>query len=334
MSSPKTIKALVSDDAPERNGSLFDPTRVASAGIWDPNDLERTNRCLYCGKSDCSEVAARKDGLVIRECANCGLAFVDPRPSPNQLARYYREGYFEGARDFFHGKDYCLERDRSIRAGGVTGYREIVSNFDVAGKRILDVGCASGALLCMLRERGAAEVVGLDTSAYPVSFGVERYGLDLRCASLEDARLPDGHFDLITLIDIVEHVEDIISFMRELRRVLRPDGKLFIITPNYSAHTVAADEWVCLHQDFEHLQYFSSESLSRLAQESGFSTLKTWTDSLPFKTHPYPSLRSLRLHQLFHPGIAVSNAQVKARYKRVAKVNAAAGLNLNAIIGS
>ena len=78
---------------------------------------------LFCGSRDSHEAAIRKDGLVIKECSNCGLAFVDPRPSPRQLAQYYDVGYFNGAKDFFHGKDYCLERDKSIRTGAVTGYQ-------------------------------------------------------------------------------------------------------------------------------------------------------------------------------------------------------------------
>lgn len=314
------------------NGSLFEPRRVTSLGIWDPNELVTMGHCLFCGNHDCPEVAIRRDGLVVHECATCGLAYVDPRPSPKQLSRYYSDGYFSGAKDFFHGKDYCLERDRGIREGNVTGYREIIAHLDLAGKAVLDVGCASGALLYLLRERHARELVGIDSAEYPIGFGIEHYGLDLRCTALEQAQLPNAHFDLITLIDVIEHVEDVNSFMAELRRVLKPGGNVFIITPNYLALSLARDEWTCLYKDFEHLQYFSEQSLREVCRSVGIRILKSWTDSVPFRVFEYPRLYKSGAHRLLHPRVATRNSIAEMRFRRAYSTQPMTGASMNVVL--
>jgi 2-polyprenyl-3-methyl-5-hydroxy-6-metoxy-1,4-benzoquinol methylase len=310
----------------------FDRELVEERGIWAPDDLIVISYCPLCSSADFRQVATRQDGLPIQECNLCGLAFVDPRPSSARLADYYGKGYFTGEKDFFKDKDYCLERDKSLAARAITGYQEIISHFDVRDKVILDIGCASGALLCLLREQGAREVVGLDHAEYPVAFGRERYDLDLRCKTLESASLPDGYFDLVTLIDVIEHVEDLNVFVTELRRVLKPDGNVFLSTPNYLAHTLAKEEWSCLYQDFEHLQYFSRHSLGALARTKGFQVLNAWTNTLPFRVYEYPGHYRHRIYHLFHPAIAMRNTWKKLKFKTVGKSSLSVGLSLNAVL--
>lgn len=328
----KTSQSYPERAVPSRNGTLFEPRVVERLGIWNVADLVSVGKCFFCNNEGGREVAVRQDGLVIHECAGCGLAYVDPKPSPEQLVQYYTDGYFSGAKDFFHGKDYCLERDKGIRDRTVTGYREIITHLDLEGKAVLDVGCASGALLCLLRQRRASELVGIDSAEYPIAFGIEHYALDLRCSSLETAQLPSAHFDLVTLIDVIEHVENLNSFMVEVRRVLKPGGHLFIITPNYLSYSLARQDWSCLYKDFEHLQYFSEQSLREVCASVGIRLLKSWSDSIPFRTLEYPHLYKSGVHRLLHPWVAAQNSLAQIRYRQAVATQAWAGSNLIAIL--
>lgn len=312
----------------------FDKSLVDRKGIWDSRELVEIGHCVFCASRDYREVVIRQDGLPIQECAACGLAFVDPRPSPQQLKKYYGRGYFSGEKDFFHGKDYCLERDKAIESGVVTGYREITSNFELKGKTILDIGCASGALLSALKIHSPKELVGVDTAEYPVSFGRERYGLDLHCATLDEANLPAEHFDLVTLIDVIEHVEDLNSFLLQLQRVLAPGGSVFIITPNYAAYFLARQQWTCLYKDFEHLQYFSATSIKDLCATTGLSVMKSWTDSLPYRVFEYPRLYKKHLHIWLHPRVAAKNGLAQRKYSRASMNNPSVGANLNLVLAA
>ncbi|GII84059.1 methyltransferase [Sphaerisporangium siamense] len=129
---------------------------------------------------------------------------------------------------------------------------------DVAGRRVLDAGCGSGALSAALRDRGAV-VTGIDASATMLALARRRLGDDaaLRVADLRD-RLPfaDGAFDDVVASLVLHYLEDWGPALAELRRVLRPGGRLIASVdhpfvaytiqdprPDYFAATSYSFEW-------------------------------------------------------------------------------------------
>lgn len=136
---------------------------------------------------------------------------------------------------------------------------------DVAGRRILDVGCGSGPLSAALRERGA-DVAGVDTSAAMLALARRRLGEDaeLHLADVGD-RLPfaDGVFDGVVASLVLHYLEDWGPALAELRRVLRPGGRLIASVdhpfvayamqeprPDYSATTGYTFDWAFSGQPF------------------------------------------------------------------------------------
>lgn len=119
------------------------------------------------------------------------------------------------------------------------GRRRIISEFvektcrDL-GKlhpRILDVGCGTGANLQMLAQFGAAE--GVDVSTEALDFCRAR-GLDkVKQGAAESLPFADASFDLVTGLDVVEHLDDDIAGLGEMRRVLRPDGRAVLFVPAF-----------------------------------------------------------------------------------------------------
>ncbi|MFC4011292.1 methyltransferase domain-containing protein [Nonomuraea purpurea] len=136
---------------------------------------------------------------------------------------------------------------------------------DVAGRRILDAGCGSGPLSAALRERGAV-VTGIDASAGMLELARRRLGddADLRVADVSDP-LPfaDGAFDDVVASLVLHYLEDWGPTLAEMRRVLRPGGRLIASVhhpfvdylfqdprPNYFATTSYTDEWTFNGQSF------------------------------------------------------------------------------------
>lgn len=103
------------------------------------------------------------------------------------------------------------------------------------GARVLDCGCGEGYGAALLAEH-AADVVGLDRDPEAVAWARGRYrgSGNLRFVTSEAERLPfeDGSFELVTCFQVLEHLEDPASFLRETRRVLSPGGTLLLTTPN------------------------------------------------------------------------------------------------------
>lgn len=106
----------------------------------------------------------------------------------------------------------------------------------VRGKRVLDVGCGVGYGTAFLADKGAREVVGLDRSAEAVQYANKHYtGRQFRFTVRDCTKLPYSRssFDVAVCLELIEHVEDCDSVMREIRRVLKPNGLLVISSPRF-----------------------------------------------------------------------------------------------------
>lgn len=158
---------------------------------------------------------------------------------------------------------------------------EVVGRVDAAGASILDVGCAAGAMGAALLERGAKEVVGIEREARAARLARTRltavYQLDLE--SLPDLPYPDGHFDVITFADVLEHLAEPQALLRHLRRYLKDGGMVVCSIPNIRHESVLlpllvegrfqyAEAGIL---DRTHLRFFTLTEIQHLMSGAGFS---------------------------------------------------------------
>jgi len=167
-----------------------------------------------------------------------------------------------------------------------------------AGGRLLEIGCACGFLLVAARERGFA-VQGVEMSAWAAAYARDTYGLDVRTGSIEALGLPAASYEVVVMADVIEHLVDPRQTVREIHRLLRPGGRLVVLTPDVGsvmARLFGARWWGLLD---DHYVYFSRPTLRRFLTSEGFAVdrlaalgrafrLSHWT----FKLAPY----SERLH--------------------------------------
>lgn len=133
------------------------------------------------------------------------------------------------------------------------------------GACVLEIGCGSGGLLRMLIARGA-RAVGVDTSARALQLTRARVPSALVVHSAADARLPfgDGAFDAILAQHVIEHLPDVDAALREWMRVLQPNGRLAIATPNARYPDPAH------FADAEHTRVFTPDELRDTITRAGF----------------------------------------------------------------
>jgi 2-polyprenyl-3-methyl-5-hydroxy-6-metoxy-1,4-benzoquinol methylase len=149
------------------------------------------------------------------------------------------------------------------------------------GERVLDVGCGEGRFTVELARAGA-HVVGLDVAQEPLRRARGRHPeLDLRLAPAEGPwELDDASFDAVWAGEVIEHVADTAGWLSEVRRVLRPGGRLLLSTPAHGPLTLSrtAISRRAFARRFdplgEHLRFYSRETLSGLIRDFGFTAVE------------------------------------------------------------
>jgi len=163
-----------------------------------------------------------------------------------------------------------------------TGRRKILADFVDAicrqvtdrRPRILDVGCGTGANLLMLSQYGDAE--GVDVSEDALAFCRER-GLDkVRLGAAEELPYEDGTFDLVTALDVVEHLDDDLAGLREMRRVLRPGGRVLLFVPTFMFL------WGLQDDVSNHRRRYRLPELQRVLEQAGFEIERTTYANITF----------------------------------------------------
>jgi SAM-dependent methyltransferase len=214
--------------------------------------------CNLCGGSKLRQVYRQPDvqffpdrWFDIVECANCGLGFVNPRPSREEIGEYYPAEFFDSfehpsnlARYAAQGRFLDFANDRSPR-------------------RLLDVGCANGAFPRFMRDRGWT-VEGVEISANARSID------DFPVHRMEFSEIPvdEPTFDAITAWAVLEHVHDPMSYFKKAARILKPGGRLIFLVTNFESVSSRA---LFREDPPRHLYFFAEETVRGYFRECGLS---------------------------------------------------------------
>lgn len=225
--------------------------------------------CPLCG-SDASEPVFE----TIRKCEVCELNFVNPLGhyrGENETVEYFLNDYLP-----LHESN--RENSLAERRAHLAMIRRRYSL--PARPRLLDVGCALGFMLQEAKSAGW-DAVGVETSDFAAQYARERTGCPVYTGTLQEARLESESFDVITLMDVIEHVAEPRPLIDEIHRVLRPKGVIFLVTPNFDSLFVRiyGSKAYGIGPE-EHVVYFQPGTIERLLQRSGFRRIVTLTRDL------------------------------------------------------
>jgi SAM-dependent methyltransferase len=235
----------------------------------------------------------KPQSFEIFRCDNCGFAFVN-----NPWLDYkeiYSEAYYKGqGADRF--VDYLFELHNPMKTVRQYEWRGIVEAVrscmplrpDV---RWLDFGCGNGGLVRHCLEHLACSVSGYEEGW--IRDQAVNLGIPLMTRDALDAAV--GTFDIVTAIEVVEHLVDPLRELRLIRSLLKPGGLLFITTGNAAPHRERLFEWGYFLPEV-HVSLFEPRTLARALQESGFRAefkgyLPGFDDIIRFKV-----LKSLGFH--------------------------------------
>jgi SAM-dependent methyltransferase len=150
---------------------------------------------------------------------------------------------------------------------------------------LLDIGCAKGSFLLEMEKSSNWNLFGLEVNPQVAYFARKEYGLNVRVGDLENVQFPDVFFDVITLWDVLEHVHNPMSQLKEIFRILNSNGILVLRIPNYDSweSRLFGRYWAGLDAP-RHLYVFSPDTITKYLKKSNFKVLEINTRSGGYST--------------------------------------------------
>lgn len=245
-----------------------------------PNNSERVLPivCPICGsKIEKQKSLYNLDSFIFRKCTVCSLVLQNPQPIFSDLQNRYDENYFK----------YEIENEESFFSLMMMALTDISfknlpliarSDGKIEGsRRILDIGCATGRFLYEFKQRGW-ETAGVEICSNAAEYGNKQRNVNIKNCTLEKAAFTDKYFSVIHASHLIEHLNDPLSFLSEVYRILSDEGYFIVVTPNIKSFQGILTGYRWRSAIADHLFLYSVDTLKNICNKAGFTmiTRKTW----------------------------------------------------------
>lgn len=244
-------------------------------------------KCYLCGKSNPRVIRTRLRHDISRNvlnCQDCGITYLEPKDI--DMKDYYNQDYRKlytpvigkalSAREMF---EFYL----SYQQERIDEIKHILNS----KMKVLDVGCSTGHFLYALRDC-VQECIGIEFNREDAIFVNEELGIKTYTEPIQDTDIPLEYFDLVTVYQVLEHIDDPIKFLTTIYKYLKPGGFLCIEVPNIQDALISVYN-IKSYSDFwfrePHVFYFSPKTLSMMLKRSGFSGSTKTVQAYNFINH-------------------------------------------------
>jgi len=266
--------------------------------------------CEVCDIASGSLIFVKKGYRLVR-CSQCGLVYVENRPSEAELSKFYNDDSYHA--ELVEDSTSASEWHKRTAAKQFQFLRRFKK-----GGRILDVGCSVGFFLRIAKENGW-EPHGVEQSTRSAHYANYKWKLNVVNSTLENANLPAGFFDAITLWDVIEHLPSPVATLRRIAELLKDDGVLIFATPNIDGLFPRLSYRVAGLMNYwphptppGHLFQFSKKSIRSVLNKAGFDPVAIEDDRIAIGySFGMESLKRAAYSALFVP-VAVAGPLFKA----------------------
>lgn len=189
------------------------------------------------------------------ECDDCGLGFVNPRPSIQEISKYYPPEYFQGP------GTQSFARYLAKRFSQEARYLECVSD-SVRPRTLLDVGCANGDFPRFMAARGW-QVQGVEVS--PSAQQIKDFPVFTQ--EFHHIRVDRPGFAAVTAWAVLEHVHDPMAYFQKAAQVLKKDGVFVFLVPNFQS---LASRHLFTEDIPRHLYFYTRATVRQYLEKTGF----------------------------------------------------------------
>jgi ubiquinone/menaquinone biosynthesis C-methylase UbiE len=234
-------------------------------------------KCTYCEYRKLFK-SQRVKGYDLYTCQKCGLMMTDIPAKQSQKkvnAQVYSDEYLK------------LYEERQLLL--IKRFASKVKLIDKlsSGGNILDVGCSTGLFLQSLDKFSQKEwnKYGIDINKKSIDLANQKKLGKILCSDLHHKYFSDNFFDVVTCFDVLEHDTNVKENLKEIRRILKPNGVLVIQVPNKNSlmAKLCGDNWDWWSVP-DHVYHFSPYLLKKILIDNGFTLMKmyTWENTMDF----------------------------------------------------
>lgn len=235
-----------------------------------------TVNCNLCQSDESEKLYSVPDILLNRpnveatlvRCNKCTLVYQNPRPTPSEMGVHYPDEY----ESYNYDQDtkqasWMLKKAFNV---GLIKRARTVTKVKPTG-RLLDIGCSTGLFLSWMRENSKLDPHGVEISEHAAKIARDVYKLNVKTGTLEQVAFPDAYFDVVTMWDVFEHLHDPSQTLREIRRILKPDGVIVLRIPNIDSWDakIFRPTWAGLDAP-RHTYVFGRKTIAEMLTKEGF----------------------------------------------------------------
>ncbi|AEJ19190.1 class I SAM-dependent methyltransferase [Gracilinema caldarium] len=230
--------------------------------------------CNLCGSTSFAQ-HFHCEGFSYVRCTNCGLVQQNPQPDTMAIHARYEDHSSQAYLQYELANETAFLKLQQMGLQDIGFFNIEATLLEQEGRhpKVLDVGCATGALLSWLRDRGW-DSLGIELCRPAADYARNTRKLSIISGTIESAGVPAASVNVVLASHVIEHVTNPKSFVTELYRSLKPGGYCFITTPSIDGiqARLFGSRW--RSAIFDHLYLFSKKTLRVLLEEAGFTVEK------------------------------------------------------------
>jgi len=222
--------------------------------------------CNICNTDETRLITIQNDYRVV-QCKNCGLVYVNPRPTQETLIGLYNDYHQRNGKD-----EHTWARLMKMNFRNVSALLNRM--FPEKGK-ILDIGCGYGHFITLMKNYGWT-ASGIEPSSRTLGYAKSK-GLVVFETTIDDAIFPESSFDVVTAFYVLEHLFDPLSALKKILAMLRPRGVVILRVPHSTPIVKFLDLFNIKNTLYDlpfHMYDFSPNTIRRLLEKAGFSSIQ------------------------------------------------------------
>ena len=206
-------------------------------------------------------------------CRSCKFVYLNPAPKVEFISEIYPNGAYQPFLSTQETLSWWDKIYRWVRAYSLHWKRGKIEKLISSGK-LLDVGCGTGEFLHQMKKHGW-EVEGIEIDTKASEFANKEYGVKVLSTNLNDLKLLENSFEIITMWHVLEHLYKPLDNLIYIKNKLNEDGILVVAVPNISSFDARfyRDKWIALDAP-RHLQHFEPNSFISLCEAAQLEVFK------------------------------------------------------------